>query len=399
MMRRILSLRVLGMWAWQSLLFNKTRSILTIFGVSLATALLASTLSFQTGYERSLKRNIDAMGYQILVTGKGCPHEAATLILRGGSIPMYIPEELYQRIAQDAEVQDSTRFLMQSLPDLQLGSHQLYVGIDENFLRLKPEVAFQRGGWFSSDLADEAILGFNVAEYRRLNLGSEIEVRGRTVRVCGILDKLGTQDDGTVFLPLQICQQFFERRDHLTGIGIRLKDMSRAGDFIDRLYDLPSVQVVRMSQVQGTILNILAGVKVLLMAFGVLCLVIALISVFNVALITVQERVPEMGVLRALGCSPGRLFQLVWSETLLISVAGAVTGTVIAFALRRAVEAVMRATLAFVPSGTVVEITLPIILGSSALVILLCLLAGIYPAWKSSKVSPMTSIRGASQWA
>jgi hypothetical protein len=148
MMRPFRGLGVLGVWARQSLLFNRTRSVLSMLGVGLATALLASTLSFQTGYERSLKRSIDAMGHRILVTGKGSPHEAATLILRGGPTPTYIPEALYRRIARDADLQNSTRFLMQSLPDLQPGSHQPCVGIDENLLRLKPEVVFQRGDGF-----------------------------------------------------------------------------------------------------------------------------------------------------------------------------------------------------------------------------------------------------------
>lgn len=382
-------------WAWQSLVFHKIRSLLTIFGIGLATGLLASTLSFQAGYERSLKRNIDAMGYQILVTGKGCPHEAATLILRGGSIPMYIQEPLYQRIVRDPDVQDHTRFLMQTVPDAREASHQLYMGIDANFLRLKPNVKFQRGGWFRSDLADEAIVGYNVAEYRRLQLGSEIEVQGRKVVVCGVLDKMGTQDDGTIFLPLQVCQSFFEKRDRLTGIGIRLKDMTRAAEFIDRLYELPSVQIVRMAQVQATITGILESIQSLLMAFGGFCLVVALTGVLNVSLISLNERVRELGVLRALGCSSGTIFQLVWSETALMSVSGAALGSALALMLRGAVGAAARSLMSFVPSGTMVEVTPSILLSSSALVVALGLLAGVYPAWKSSAVPPISVIRGA----
>jgi putative ABC transport system permease protein len=382
-------------WAVQALLFHRTRTLLTIVGVGLATALLASTLSFQAGYERSLKHNIDAMGYQILVTGKGCPHEAATLILRGGSIPMYIRDEVYRDIVRQPEVQDATRFFMQTVPRPEESAHQLYVGIDEQFLRLKPSVGFQRGGWFSSEVADEAILGFNVAEYGRLGVGDEIEVQGRKLTVRGILDKLGTQDDGTIFLPLLVGQDLFEKRGRLTGIGIRLKDVDQWAGFIDRLYEYPSVQVVRMSQVQGTILNILAGIRALLLAFGALCLVVALTGVFNVALITMNERRGEMGVLRALGCPGATLFELAWSESLLLSLAGAGLGAAATVGSRGAVEWVVRSTLPFVPAGTVVEATPAILAQSCALVVALCLLAGVYPAWRSAVVSPMTSMRGA----
>jgi len=393
-MRAAARLRAVASWSLCSLAFHKARTVLTLTAVGLATALVASTLSFQTGYERSLEHNIDAMGYQILVTGKGCPHEAATLILRGGSIPMYIPEEVHLWIREQPEVADATRFFMQTVQDPEDGSVQLYVGIDDRFLALKPGVAFQRGGWFSSDLADEAILGFNVAEYRRLGIGDTVQVRGRTFVVRGILEKLATQDDGTIFLPLEVCQSLFERRDRLTGIGIRLTDMSLASGFIDRLYDVPSVQVVRMSQVQGTILNILHGVRALLLAFGALCLIVALMGVFNVALITVNERMPEMAVLRALGCPAPTLFHLVWSESLLLALGGVALGAAVTISLRGVAEWIVRATLTFVPAGSVVSVTPGILLGSCGIVVALCLLAAVYPSWKSSVVTPAASFRG-----
>jgi putative ABC transport system permease protein len=385
---------MVGAWAVSGLLYQRTRSLLAMTGIALATALLASTLGFQSGYERSLARNIEAMGYQILVTGKGCPHEAATLILRGGSIPMYIREEVHREIVAQPEVSDSTRFFMQSVPGPDGLSRQLYVGIDDHFLRLKPAVEFQRGGWFTSEDADEAILGFNVAEYLRLGVADTIEVQGRELVVRGVLDKLGTQDDGTIFLPLLVGQDLFERRGRLTGIGIRLADMNRAAEFIERIYEFPSVQVVRMSQIQGTILEILNGVRALLLAFGALCLIVALMGVFNVALITVSERRGEMGVLRALGCSGPTLFGLVWCESLLLSLAGAGLGAVLTLVLRGGVEWVVRSTLLFVPAGMVVELTPGLLAGSCGLVVVLCLLAGVYPAWRSAVVPPMTSMRG-----
>jgi putative ABC transport system permease protein len=301
---------------------------------------------------------------------------------------------VYRHIVEQPEVEDSTRFFMQSVPAADGQSHQLYTGIDDRFLELKPGVEFQRGEWFTSPLADEVILGFNVAEYRRLGIGDEIEVRGRRLGVRGILDKLATQDDGTIFLPLETSQDLFEKRDRLTGIGIRLEDMSQAGVLIDRLYDLPSVQVVRMSQVQRTILDILNGVRALLLAFGALCVVVALMGVFNVALISMNERTGEMGVLRALGCPGKTLFELAWSETLAMSLGGVALGVALTVALRGAAEWFVRSTLAFVPSGAVVDVTPSILVVSCAIVIALCLLAGAHPAWRGARVSPLTSMRG-----
>jgi len=382
-------------WAARSFTSHPVRSALTISGIGIATALLASTLAFQWGYERSLKRNIDSMGFQVLVTGKGCPHEAATLILRGGAIPMYVPQEVADHITGWPEVQDTTRFFMQAVPLDDGRSSQLWVGVDENFLRLKPGVEFQRGGWFTSPSADEVILGYNVAEFRRLGPGGEVEILGRKMKVQGVLDKLGTQDDGTIFLPLEVGQSIFGKRDLLTGIGLRLHDPVQAAAVIDRLYDIPSVQVVRMAQVQGTILGILQGVRGLLMAFGTLCLVVALLGVLNVSLIAAQERRAEMGLLRAMGCPAGTLFKLVWSESALLSAGGGLAGALLAVALRGAAEHAVRASLSFVPGGDVVVFTPALLAGTCGAVVLLGLAAGAYPAWRSSVTAPLDSIRGA----
>ena len=381
-------------FAFSALRFHMARTALTALALALATAMVASTLGFQRGYEESLRRNIDAMGYQVLVTGKGCPHEAATLILRGGSIPMYIQEATARYIVDQPEVRAATRFFMQSVPRGDGKSYQLYVGIDDAFLALKPDVEFQRGEWFSSASASEVIVGYNVAEYLRLELGDELEVERRKVRVRGVLDKLGTQDDGTIFLPLEVAQELFEKRDRLTGIGLQLRDIGEAAGLIDRLYDVPSVQVVRMAQVQGTILGILRGVRSLLVAFGALCLVVALMSVFNVGLIAAHERRAEMGVLRAIGCPTGKLFLLVWSESLVLGVLGVAMGAGLAVLMRGAVESFARASLTFVPAGDVVALSGSILFASSSVVVGLSLLAGAYPALRSATVAPSASIRG-----
>lgn len=380
-------------WAFASLRYRRARTALTVTGIGLAAALLVGSLAFQRGYEQSLSREIEAMGYQILVTGKGCPHEAATLILRGGSIPMYIDENVHRAVAADPEVAATTRFFLQALPSPDGRSYQIHLGIDDQFFALKPGVSFQRGGAFSGATASEVILGFNVAEFRRLGVGDSVRVLGREMTVSGVLDKLGTQDDGTIFLPLLTAQAVFDRRDWLTGVGVRLHDLAKADAFIDRMYAMPSVQVVRLSQVESAILRVLGGVRALLLTASAAGLVIALLGVVNAALMSVDERKGELGLLRALGCPAGRLFQLVWSESLLLASAGAVLGIAAVWLARGAIEIGLRRSLALLPQGSLLSFDLALIAGSMLAIVGLCLAVAVVPAFWATRVEPMTTMR------
>jgi len=70
--------------AYNNLVRRKIRTVLTVSGIGIAVFVLISLLGFDKGYQESLTADIDKMGYQVLITAKGCPYEAATLMLKGG---------------------------------------------------------------------------------------------------------------------------------------------------------------------------------------------------------------------------------------------------------------------------------------------------------------------------
>ena len=73
-------------------LCEKGPHLLTLGGLMLSSWVLVSLLGFNRGYESALNRDIDNMGYQVMVMAKGCPYEAATLMLQGGTGLRYIEQ-------------------------------------------------------------------------------------------------------------------------------------------------------------------------------------------------------------------------------------------------------------------------------------------------------------------
>ena len=86
--------------AYKNLLRKRMRSILTIIGIALSSWVLVSLLGFNQGYEKALNKDVDNMGFQMMIMAKGCPYEAATLMLKGGTGLKYMKESIMKDIAK-----------------------------------------------------------------------------------------------------------------------------------------------------------------------------------------------------------------------------------------------------------------------------------------------------------
>lgn len=385
--------------AFKNLERKKVRSFLTIGAVAIAVAVLVSLLGFDAGYQRALTNDINKMGYQVLVTAKGCPYEAATLMLKGGGGLRYMEQSVYDKIMKDPRIDKITPQLAATEFDKDRQNGQggivLYMGVDKSYLELKPWSKFGSGVWFSNEEADEAIMGYEVAELEQRLVGDQIFVPNlnKVLKVVGIFERTGTQDDGVIFMPLKTAQRIFDLPGKLTGIGVKLKDIAAISDFEETLYNEPGIQVISMAQVKGTIFNLVSSAKVMTNSIAIIAVLIAIIGVINTILMSVFERTKEIGVMKAIGASRLDIFRIIWLETTLICVIGGIAGNIIAILGTSIVEYTLRQVLPYAPGGKLVFIT-PLLLVSSFIgAVVAGLLAGIYPALRASSMRPVEAIR------
>jgi putative ABC transport system permease protein len=97
--------------AYKNILRKKSRTLLTLVGITLSAWVLVSLLGFNRGYEQALNHDIDNMGYQLMVMAKGCPYEAATMMLQGGSGLRYIEQSTVDSIVNNPAVDKVTPIL------------------------------------------------------------------------------------------------------------------------------------------------------------------------------------------------------------------------------------------------------------------------------------------------
>jgi putative ABC transport system permease protein len=384
--------------AWKGLLRKKTRSLLTVLGIAMAAWVLVSLFGFNRGYETSLNKDIDNLGFQMLVVAKGCPYEAATLMLKGGTGLKYMDPAVARSVAAEPEVEGITPMLMQVVFDPnkgESGGMTAFLGVDPaSYPKMKSALPFKAGGWFREPAAVEAVFGYEAAELEQREVGDLylIPEKNVEVKVVGILERTGTQDDGTIFLPLQALQKIFGVPE-LTSVGIKVKRDADMKAFEDKMYKLPDVQVVSLTQVKTTIMTLVSTARVMVLSIALIAILIAVVGVVNTVLMSVMERRQEIGILKSMGAMAGDVFKLVWLETIFLCLAGGLVGTGLALATARLTDVLVRRLLPYSPSGGLVAINAGLVLMALGIVTAIGLLSGVYPSWKAARMRPLDTIR------
>jgi putative ABC transport system permease protein len=252
----------------------------------------------------------------------------------------------------------------------------------------------------------DVLVGATIASNFNLVVGSTIKIGQNcatisrpVVRVAGILQARGIAADGVnadnaIIVPDNWYTNEFGGLDQYDQVNVIVQDV----DTINQTEAAINAKVNRNSDVVrisdassrlSTITSTLGTITTFIMAIGGISLVVAAVSIFNVMMMSVKERVQEIGILLSIGTEKGEVRRMFLYEALILGIIGAVVGGIMSFVIGYSVvNAMIGTTQYFFQPASLIYIPYGMVIG-----VVVCVASGMYPAWAASNMDPIDALR------
>ena len=230
-------------------------------------------------------------------------------------------------------------------------------------------------------------------------------VNGKQFKVSGVLESITGPGGRDGYIHIEDAMEVLRMAEmEVSEVAIRIKDFSRLNAFSEKLEGLLSGELnkegkpifeVHTWEKLSPFYNIARMIDLMSFFIKLMLIAVVLISIMNVMIMAVYERIREIGTIAAIGTLPGKILSMFLVEGFCLGAAGAVAGNIlgiviililnhfgITFDFGRQTGLVLHATIA---SSDVLVISL--------IVIFISVIASLQPAFKASRMEPIKALR------
>lgn len=413
-MRRTLEIVVNSFkMALQELLKNKLRTFLSLFGVTIGIFCIIGVLATVNSLQRNIQNEIKSMGSNVIFIDKwewagGPDYPWWKFVNR--------PYPKYYELKQIKERSPSTQyaaFFYEVADNVEFGGSVLsgvkVYGVSEEYNDIQ-KLTFAYGRYISDAEfnygTNVVIIGDDVATKLFINpelaVGKQIQLKGKLLKVIGVIKKQGKQMTGgwefdkSIIIPYQFAKTIYLERysdpkimvkgyeqisstalkNELEGVMRSIHRLSPTKESDFALNDL--------NDFSKEIENAFVGLNIGGAIIGGISLIVGLFGVANIMFVTVKERTSQIGLKKAIGAKSRIILIEFLLEAAFLCIIGGLIGlllvVVLAFILSHALE--------FPVYVSVVNMA-----WTFFICILVGIIAGIIPALRASKMDPVVAIR------
>jgi ABC-type lipoprotein release transport system permease subunit len=406
------------------------RTVLSAVGVMVGILTIVTMLSLGVGVHRAFIQTFNDAGLeQVRLRPKTEEADPYLMFAEPRRTVLITPELVEEIRARDDVVEVYPQMYVPRTmnANLHIGSAREHVRVGETYYGLHdpftPSIEVIAGREVELDAEGEIVVGSAVLEsmgyegqaaFERV-IGREATLavkapRGDTevfaFRIVGVVRTIQGMDSAFFGARVPVADAvtlkawWYNDPDYLARQGydvltVRAATLGDAAEIVD-LFKERGFSVDSLMEMLDTINKGMIVVKTMLTSVGGLALFVASIGIVNTMIMAVYERTKEIGILKAIGASPGQIRILFVVESALIGLLGGVAGTIGGWLLGLGLNEGIIAVFHWqeVPiEGTFFVVTAWLVALALAFATVVGLLAGLYPAARAAKLDPLEALR------
>jgi putative ABC transport system permease protein len=407
--------------AWISLRRQPVRSCLTMAGIIWGIVAVTLLLAYGSDFRRVLMSTFDVFGKDIILCWPGTTSEQAGGE-RAGKLVKFEQADVDQLRAgatlAKAICPETVKFLGISHDErsantairgvcIEYGDMRNEIPSDGRWLTADDQINRRRVVFIGAILRKKLFAGMPA-------VGETVRISGATFTVVGTMDRKFSDsnyfasDDESAWIPYSTAGDIWDTKSASVIVvspvapGFETKTGQQVLSILAQRQhfsptDKRAVLLDSMAEFRPILEGISYGTEFLLLFVGLLTLGIGGVGVMNIMLVTVNERIREIGLRRALGARRSHIRAQFLTEALALTLAGGAIGVLVSVAIGEAIG-----TLPFLgpayedTSGKVdihMHISWEILVASVIVLIIVGILSGVVPAIRASRLDPVEALR------
>lgn len=370
---------------------RKFRFLLTLFGITIGIATIAGLLFLGIEMERQVIAQANALGADAMVTPQNwCSYEYIS-VLEGEQVGETIPMSDVENISKINGIIASPIVMKSTGIE---AKPVTVTGIIPSKMMILRNWKMSQGQYLRDNDTFSAILGSSIAVKFSLGIGDTVVIREHMFNITGILGQTNTNDDISIFIPLETAENIYNTENKVSFILIRVDDISKMDDYILKIQNTANVNVITNQQIIQASLDMIKTVQKASLLMLIVAIIAGFFGIVNTMTTAVHERKREIGIQKAIGANRFFIFKQFFIESLLLGTLGGLlgytAGSIASFTILPKVF--LSPVQTFRPSAISFSFDPHIFLFCILFSVTIAVIAGLYPAWRASKLTPMEAM-------